>query len=56
MITKECQQCGKNDDGGLYRGLDNKWRCCSCIMAGQEEAIKENPEYYSQSHGDKNNG
>lgn len=48
MKPDECEQCGKNDDGGLYEGVDKIWRCCSCIMHGQEEAIKKNPEYYSQ--------
>lgn len=40
----KCKKCGQEVSEIYADGL-----CCCCIMAGQEEAIKENPEYYGGS-------
>jgi len=44
MVKGKCTKCGEEDD--LYC---NDTLCCMCIMAGQESAIKKNPEYYTDS-------
>ncbi len=44
----KCTKCGEEAD--LYC---NNTLCSCCIMAGQEEAIKKNPEYYSQEDNPK---